>query len=124
MRRRAFLLSWLGIAGFGTWAQAKRLSDQPRLAILVPDPSTAADPVSGRLAPFLKGLRELGYVDGQNIRLDFRFAENRLDLLPGLGAELAKGQPDVIYTYTSSGFDTAAWGLEIGEESHYDRTSI
>jgi len=43
----------------------------------------------------IEALRELGYVDGQNIRLDTRFAENRLDLLPALAAELVNGQPDV-----------------------------
>jgi hypothetical protein len=45
----------------------------------------AADPASGDpFAAFLKALHELGYVDGRNIQLDFRFAENHLDLLPGI----------------------------------------
>jgi hypothetical protein len=57
---------------------------------------------------FLETLRKLGYIDGQNIRLDFRFAENRLDLLPGLAAELVNGQRDVIYTYTTAGALAAA----------------
>jgi putative ABC transport system substrate-binding protein len=103
MRRRAFLLSWVCVVSTGGQVRAKVSTAQPRLGLLVPDPSTAADPVSGRLAPFLAAFRELGYIDGQNIRLDFRFAENRLDLLPGLAAELVNAQPDVIYTYTTAG---------------------
>src|SRR5215831_5539914 len=108
MRRRVFLLSWVSVVATGRHARAKLSAAQPRLALLVPDPSTAADPVSGRLAPFLAALRELGYIDGQNIRLIFRFAENRLDLLPRLAAELVNGQPDVIYTYTTAGALAAA----------------
>ena len=108
MRRRVFLLSWVCVVATGRQVRARLSTAQPRLALLVPDPSTAADPVSGRLAPFLAALRELGDIDGQNIRLDFRFAENRLDLLPGLAAELVKGQPDVIYTYTTAGALAAA----------------
>src|SRR5215813_11639016 len=57
---------------------------------------------------FLEALREQGYVDRQNIRLDFRFAENRLDRLPALAAELVKARPAVIYTHTTAGAFAAA----------------
>jgi hypothetical protein len=100
MKRRILLLSRVSVVATGAQVRARLSAAQPRLALLVPDPSIAADPVSGRLAPFLAALRELGDIGGQSIRLDFRFAENRLDLLPGLAAELANGQPEVIYTYT------------------------
>jgi putative ABC transport system substrate-binding protein len=50
----------------------------------------------------------LGYVDGRNIRLDIRFAENRLDRLPALAAELVKARPAVIYTYSTPGAFAAA----------------
>jgi putative ABC transport system substrate-binding protein len=49
-------------------------------------------------APFLQGLRELGYVDGQNLVIDWRFAEGRLERLPGLVAELLALSPDVLVT--------------------------
>ena len=52
---------------------------------------------------FIEALRERGYVDGRNLRLDFRFAENRLDRLPALAAELVKARPAVIYTHTTAG---------------------
>jgi putative ABC transport system substrate-binding protein len=98
VKRRAFLLCGLCLA-IGLSAQAQGADDLPRVAILSPDPSTAADRTSGYpLVRFLEALRERGYVDGRNIRLDFRFAENRLDRLPALGAELVKAQPAVIYT--------------------------
>jgi putative ABC transport system substrate-binding protein len=50
----------------------------------------------------------LGYVDGRNIRLDIRFAENRLDRLPSLAAELVKVRPDAIYTASTPGAFAAA----------------
>ena len=45
---------------------------------------------------FLKGLREIGYVDGQNIVIEWRFAKGKEDLLPGLAAEIVQLKPDVV----------------------------
>jgi putative ABC transport system substrate-binding protein len=100
MRRRVFLVYGLCLASIGPHARAQDAGDLPRVAILSPDPATAG---SDRLAAFLGTLRELGYVDGRNIRLDMRFAENRLDRLPAFAAELVKARPAVIYTYTTAG---------------------
>jgi putative ABC transport system substrate-binding protein len=109
MNRRVFLLSGICLAGVGWRARPLRCADLPRLAILAPSPSTAADPASGNpFATFLEALRELGYADGRNIRLDIRFAENRLDQLPKLAAELVMARPVVIYTHTTPGALAAA----------------
>ena len=78
-------------------ARAQGAGDLPRVAILSPDPATA-----DRVPVFLGRLRELGYVDGRNIRLDPRFAANRHDLLPALAAELVKARPAVIYSSAST----------------------
>ena len=102
LRRREFitLLSGAAVA----WPLAARAQgDLPRVAILSPEPATA-----NHLALFLGTLRELGYVDGRNIRLDIRFAENRVDRLPALAAELVKAGPAVIYTYSTPGAFAAA----------------
>jgi len=50
---------------------------------------------------FLQGLHELGYVEGQTIRLEYRYAEWQSDRLPALAAELVQLQPDVIVTNTT-----------------------
>src|SRR5215472_412728 len=105
MRRRAFLVYGLWLTGISPHARAQGVGDLPRVAILSPDPATAG---SNRLAPFLGMLRELGYIDGRSIRLDIRFAENRLDRLPAFAAELIKARPTVIYTYTTPGAFAAA----------------
>ncbi len=49
-----------------------------------------------QLATFRQGLRDLGYLEGQNITLQYRFAEGRAERLPGLAAELVGLRPDVI----------------------------
>ena len=50
-------------------------------------------------AAFRDGLRELGYVDGQNVRYESRFAEGHYDRLPALAADLVRLKVDVIVTY-------------------------
>jgi putative ABC transport system substrate-binding protein len=105
VRRRVFLVHGLCAVAIGSYARAESAGDLPRVAILSPDPATAG---TDRLAAFLGTLRQLGYVDGRNISLDIRFAENRLDRLPALAAELVKARPAVIYTYTTPGAFAAA----------------
>jgi putative tryptophan/tyrosine transport system substrate-binding protein len=52
--------------------------------------------IEPREEAFLKGLREIGHVDGQNIIIDWRFAKGKEDLLPGLAAEIVQLKPDVV----------------------------
>jgi putative ABC transport system substrate-binding protein len=99
MNRRVFLVSWLCLASIGSRVWAQRAAELPRLAILSPDAANS----EGAAFRFLEAFRDLGYVDGRNIRVESRFAENRLDLLPALAAELVKWRPDVIYTNNTAG---------------------
>jgi len=77
-------------------ADAQQHGKIPRVGILLPSaPSTAAD---ANLEAFLEGLRKLGYVEGRNISLEYRWAENREDQYPALVAELIRLKVDIIYT--------------------------
>ena len=104
MKRWVFLASALCLAAISSNVGAQRVADLPRVAILSPDPGSTRSAAS----LFLEVLRDLGYEDGRNIRLQSRFAENRLDVLPALAAGLVKGRPDVIYTYNTAGAFAAA----------------
>jgi putative ABC transport system substrate-binding protein len=53
---------------------------------------------SARIEAFRQGLRELGYVEGQDIAFEWRYAEGKADRLPGLAAELVRLKVDVIVT--------------------------
>jgi len=73
----------------------------PRVAVIgVLNPGNV-NPGSPMLPSFRQGLRELGWVDGQNVRLEQRYAEWKMERLPSLVAELVLLQPDVIFTWTS-----------------------
>jgi len=74
-------------------AEARQAKKVPRIGYL-----SAGDPDAARIEPFRQGLRELGYVEGKNIFIEWRYAEGKLDRLPALAAELVLLKVDVIVT--------------------------
>ena len=74
--------------------EAQTAGKVPRVGFLLglsPGPSREVD-------AFQQGLRELGYIEGQNIAIDYRYARGQVERLPGLAAELVRLNPDVIVT--------------------------
>ena len=76
---------------------AQRTKPLPKLGFLSP---LSPPPVTTGQA-FLQALRDLGYVDGQTISIDYRWAEGREELLAELAAEVVAHQPDVIYAWNT-----------------------
>jgi ABC-type uncharacterized transport system substrate-binding protein len=76
-------------------AQAQQPKKVPRIGFLL---ATFASVQESRLEAFRQGLRDLGYIEGQNITIEYRWAEGKLDRLPDLAAELARLKVDVIVT--------------------------
>jgi putative ABC transport system substrate-binding protein len=80
-------LGWVGVT------EAQQQTKVPRIGVLFPGfPAT----YSLRTEAFLQGLRELGYVDGKTIAIEWRWAEDKVERLPGLVAELVALNVDVI----------------------------
>ena len=76
-------------------AEAQQPKKVPRVGVLFPGfPST----YSLRTEAFLQGMRDLGYVDGKTIQIEWRWAEDRVEKLPDLAVELVRLNVDVIVT--------------------------
>jgi putative ABC transport system substrate-binding protein len=73
------------------------------VGVLDPGTSEALSDPKGPQYAFLQGLRELGYLEGQTIHLEYRFAEFQWHRLPALAAELVQLKPEVIVTGTGQG---------------------
>jgi len=98
MRRREFIMLLGGAAAWPLAARAQQPAKLPRVGILWPNPLAA----SGHFVDaFRQGLRELGYVDGRNVIIEYRSAEGRMERLPEIAAELVNLPVDVIQTATS-----------------------
>jgi putative ABC transport system substrate-binding protein len=76
-------------------AEAQQAKKVPRIGFLVPG---SASSYGSRIEAFRKGLRELKYVEGQNINIEYRYAEGKLDRLSEIGAEIAHLKVDIIVT--------------------------
>ena len=74
-------------------AVAQPVGKVRRIGMLIPGSSSAFAP---RIEAFRHGLRDLGYVEGRNITMEYRFAEGKDDRLPELVAELIRLQVDVM----------------------------
>ena len=84
-------------------SQAQQPTKIPRIGYLT---GATPDGQSARIEAFRQGLRELGYVEGKNIVIEYRYAELKPDRLPALAAELVRLKVDVIVT--SAGGNTRA----------------
>jgi putative ABC transport system substrate-binding protein len=109
MRRRTALACLLTAT---LWPRLAALAQDgarlPKVALLSPMTPSDIAVTPNALNSLLTRLSDLGYVDGENIALTYRFAEHALERLPMLAAELVAWQPDVLWTFTSGGARAAA----------------
>jgi putative tryptophan/tyrosine transport system substrate-binding protein len=93
MRRREFITGLGGVLAVSSLSARAQQRAMPVIGYF--RPQTADDSKNFTVA-FLRGLRETGYVEGQNVAIEYRWAENQFDRLPALAADLVRLRVAVI----------------------------
>ena len=97
MRRRDFIK---GIVGSTTWPLAAQ-AQQPAVPVIGLLGSATASGWAPYVSAFRQGLRDAGYVEGSNVAIEARWANNQFDRLPAMVAELIQRQVTVIAAFST-----------------------
>jgi putative ABC transport system substrate-binding protein len=95
MRRREFL-GVLGGVAVGAFALHPSRAQQPAIPVIGFLHSASPEVLADRMRAFRLGLKDLGFVEGENVQIEYRWAEDQADRVPGLAAELVRRQVAVI----------------------------
>ena len=98
IRRREFIA---GLGSAAAWPVVARAQQRAMPVVGYLSTQSADDDYKNFTVPFLQGLKESGYVEGQNVAVEYRYAENQSDRLPALAADLVRRRVAVIAAITT-----------------------
>jgi putative ABC transport system substrate-binding protein len=93
IRRREFIA---GLGSAAAWPVVARAQQRAIPVVGFLSPQSAGDNYEIVTVPFLQGLKEPGFIEGQNVAIEYRWAENQYDQLPALAADLVRRRVAVI----------------------------
>ena len=97
-------------------AEAQQQKKVPRIGYV----SGSGDANNPNIDAFRQGLRDLGYIEGKNILVEYRYAEGKLDRVPGLVAELVQLKVDVVVSRSFTGDPRRQGGDQDDSDCHGD----
>ena len=104
MRRREFIA---GLGSAAVWPMVSRAQQAAMPVVGYLSVQSADDDYKNFIVPFFQGLKEAGYVEGQNVAVEYRWAENQADRLPALAADLVRRRVAVIVAPSTAAALTA-----------------
>lgn len=99
MRRRDFITLLGGVAAASPLAARAQQSAMPVIGILS---NPARNPMTEAFASFDRALNEAGYIEGQNVAIEYRFADGQVDRLPSLAADLVNRKPTALVALSNA----------------------
>jgi putative tryptophan/tyrosine transport system substrate-binding protein len=107
VKRREFMTLLGGATAAGAWPLVAR-AQQSAMPVVGFLGSGSPEEFVDRLTAFRQGLSEIGYIDGQNVRIEYRWAQGQYERLPTLAADLVRIHPEVIVTMVGTPLALAA----------------